>query len=387
VVIGSGTRAGGRGTAIGQGVTWAARWSLRLILVCAGAALAGWVLTQLWSIVFPTLLAVIIATVLSPPASWLCRHRFPPALASATVLIGALAVVGVLFALVGTSLSGAVPQLVASGMAGVTTIQTWLAGPPVNLGRTQLDDAISSLTTRIQESITTISTSVLGAVGGIASGLLTFLLALVLVFLFVKDGTRFLPWVRKAAGENAGGHIAEVLHRIWLTLGSYVRTQVIVSLVDAVLIGAGLLIVGVPLALPLAVLTFFGGFIPIVGAFLAGALAVLVALFSNGFTAAVIVLVIVLFVQQVEGNVLQPILQARSLGLHSAVVLLVITAGGTLYGIAGAFLAVPAAAAVAVVFRYLGELVDARTAPAEPPAEDAPPEPAAVDQEVGSEGA
>jgi len=143
-----------------------------------------------------------------------------------------------------------------------------------------------------------------------------------------------------------------------------VRAQAIVSLVDAVLIGGGLLIVGVPLALPLAVLTFLGGFIPIVGAFVAGALAVLVALVSNGFTAAVIILVVVLAVQQIEGNVLQPILQARSLGLHSAVVLLAVTAGSTLYGIAGAFLSVPAAAAAAVVVRYLGELIDGRTGPA-----------------------
>ena len=132
---------------------------------------------------------------------------------------------------------------------------------------------------------------------------------------------------------------------------------------DGVLIGAGLLIVGVPLALPLAVLTFLGGFVPIVGAVVAGAVAVLVALVNNGFTTALIVLVIVLVVQQVEGNVLQPVLQSGSLGLHAAVVVLAVTAGSTLFGIAGAFLAVPVTAAAAVVLRYLGERIDARTAP------------------------
>ncbi|MDN5917771.1 MAG: AI-2E family transporter, partial [Pseudonocardia sp.] len=151
------------------------------------------------------------------------------------------------------------------------------------------------------------------------------------------------------------------VRRIWVTISEFIRTQAIVAFVDAVLIGAGLLIVGVPLALPLAVITFLGGFIPIVGAVVAGALAVLVALVSNGFAAAVIVLLIVLAVQQIEGNVLQPVLQSRSLGLHAAVVLLAVTAGSTLYGIAGAFLSVPIVAAAAVVLRYLGEVIDART--------------------------
>jgi len=366
----------GRGTAIGEGVTWTARWSLRLIAAGAGIVVLWLLIAQLWSIVFPVLLAVIIATLLWPPTAWLRRHRFPPALAAATSLIGALVVVGGLVTLVGASVSGAIPQIAASVSGAVTAIQQWLKGPPLNLGQSQLDDVITQITTQIQRSISTISTSVLTGISGIASGLVTFVLALVLVFLFIKDGPRFLPWLRKVAGDGAGGHLSEVLRRIWVTLGSFIRTQAIVSLVDAVLIGGGLLIVGVPLALPLAVLTFLGGFIPIVGAVVAGALAVLVALVSNGFTAAVIILVVVLAVQQIEGNVLQPILQARSLGLHSAVVLLAVTAGSTLYGIAGAFLSVPAAAAAAVVLRYLGELIDARAGEAAGgpvPADDVPP--------------
>lgn len=375
----------GRGSAIGEGVTWTARWSLRLILASAGIVLLWLLIAQLWSIVFPVLLAVIIATLLWPPTAWLRRHRFPPALAAATSMIVALVVVGGLIALVGSSVAGAIPQIASSVSGAVTAIQQWLKGPPLNLGQSQLDDVITQVTTQIQQSVTTISTSVLTGLSGIASGLVTFVLALVLVFLFVKDGPRFLPWVRQVAGDGAGGHISTVLSRIWVTLGSFIRTQAVVSLVDAVLIGGGLLVVGVPLALPLAVLTFLGGFIPIVGAVVAGALAVLVALVSNGFTAALIILLVVLAVQQIEGNVLQPILQARSLGLHSAVVLLAVTAGSTLYGIAGAFLSVPAAAAAAVVVRYLGELIDARAgtgADALVPAADAPPSDAAPAPEV-----
>jgi putative heme transporter len=376
----------GRGRAIGAGVTWTARWSLRVILATAGVVLAWLLIAQLWSIVLPVLLAVILATVLWPPTAWLRRHRFPPALAAAVSVLAALVVVAGLVTVVSTSVSGSLGQIAQSAADGVAAIQQWLAGPPLNLARSQLDDVITTATAQLQQSISTISTSVLAGISGVASGVVTAILTIVLAFLFVKDGPRFLPWVRLVAGDGAGGHIAEVLRRIWGTLGTFIRQQALVSLVDAVLIGGGLLVVGVPLALPLAVLTFLGGFIPIVGAVVAGALAVLVALVSNGFSTALVVLLIVVAVQQIEGNVLQPVLQSRSLGLHSAVVLLAVTAGSTLYGIAGAFLAVPATAAFAVVVRYLGEQIDTRTAPAtvaEPAAADEqgePEEPAAPDR-------
>lgn len=351
----------GRGTAIGDGVSWTARWSLRLVLVSAGAVLLWVLIGALWSVVLPTLLAVILATVLWPPTAWLRAHRFPPALAAGTVLLGGIVVLAGLLTLISTSVAGSIGQIAASATSGIQAIRDWLSGPPLNLGQSQLDDYIQQATAQLQQSVSTIATSVVTGVGGVASGVVTALLTLVLAFLFVKDGPRFLPWVRTVAGDGAGGHLAEVFRRIWKTLGDFIRTQAIVSLVDSVLIGAGLLILGVPLALPLAVLTFLAGFVPIVGAIVAGALGVLVALVSNGFTTAVIVLVIIVAVQQIEGNVLQPILQSRSLGLHSAVVLLAVTGGSTLYGIAGAFLAVPVVAAAAVVVRYLGERIDERT--------------------------
>ncbi|WP_156520647.1 AI-2E family transporter, partial [Rhodococcus sp. EPR-157] len=157
---------------------------------------------------------------------------------------------------------------------------------------------------------------------------------------------------------RAGSHLAEILARMWATLGGFIRTQAVVSLIDAFFIGLGLVILGVPLALVLATLTFLGGFIPIVGAFVAGALAVLVALVANGPTTALIVLIIILAVQQLEGNVLQPVLQSRSMNLHPAIVLLAVTGGSSVFGIIGAFLAVPAAAVAAVLIRYVSEQID-----------------------------
>jgi putative heme transporter len=363
----------GRGTAIGEGITWGARWSLRLVLLALGITLIGWLIGQLWSIVLPVIMAVIVATVVWPPTAWLRRHRFPPALAAATVLLLGMVVLAGLITLISTSVAGSIPEIAASASTGIQAIQQWLSGPPLNLAQGQLDAALQTATAQLQASISSITTSVLSGVGTVASGVVTALLTLVLAFLFVKDGPRFLPWLRAAAGDGAGGHIAEVLRRVWKTLGDFIRVQALVAFVDGVLIGLGLAILGVPLAVPLAVLTFLGGFVPIVGALVAGALSVLVALVSNGFTVALIVLAIIVAVQQLEGNVLQPILQGRSLGLHAAVVLLAVTAGATLYGIAGAFLSVPVAAAGAVVLRYLSERIDARVTGAAPPPHVDPP--------------
>ena len=374
-----------RSAAISDGLAFMARWSLRLALIGVGLALLWWVIGRLWVIVMPVLLALLITTVLLPPAAWLRRRGVPAALAATIVLLTALVVLGVVVYLIANSITGGVGEIATNAVAGLQSIQNWISGPPLNIGSTQFDALLEQATRRLQNSVSTIASGVLTGVGTLASLVVTGLLALVLAFLFVKDGDRFLPWLRHFVGPRVGGHLSVVLGSVWATLGGFIRGQALVSLADAILIGAGLLIVGVPLALPLAVLTFFGGFIPIVGAIFAGALAVLVALVSNGFTAALIVLGIVLGVQQIEGNVLQPMLQGKSLNLHAAVVLLAVTAGGSLYGIAGAFLAVPVTAAVAVVLRYLFAQVDrtsesgAADAPADPEAADAagvPPAPA-----------
>ena len=189
----------------------------------------------------------------------------------------------------------------------------------------------------------------------------TVFIMAVVTFFMLKDGDRFLPMVRRYTGSNAGWHLSEVLTRSWNTLSGFIRTQALVSFVDAFFIGLGLIILQVPLALVLAVITFFAGFIPIVGAFTAGALAVIIALVTNGFTNALLVLVLILVVQQMEGNVLQPVLQSKAMNLHAAIVLLSVTVGSALFGILGAFLAVPIAAVVAVWIRYHSEMVALRS--------------------------
>lgn len=312
-------------------------------------------------ILLPVLLAIIVATVLWPPVKLMVRIGFPPALASTLSLVVFFIVLDGIITLIVPSVAESAPELVDRASEGVTDVQAWVAGPPLNIGDEQIDTAVDTIVTRLQDSGDAIAAGVFTGVSAAGSILITLALTLVLSFFFIKDGPRFIPWLYGFSGGRAGRHFAEVLARMWATLGGFIRTQAIVSFIDAFFIGLGLVILGVPLAWVLATLTFIGGFIPIVGAFVAGALAVLVALVANGVTTALIVLVIIIAVQQLEGNVLQPVLQSRSMKLHPTIVLLSVAGGSSLFGIIGAFLAVPVAAVAAVLIRYLSEQIDERS--------------------------
>ncbi|UYM05621.1 AI-2E family transporter [Solicola gregarius] len=357
---------GHRESVIGQGIAWLARWSMRWIIIAIAAYLMVWLVGRLWTIVLPVALALIVSTVLAPPARFLReKAKFPPALAAISVILGGFAIVGGVLWAIAPSVADQVGDIAKDASEGLTKVEEWLIDGPMNVSDDQISTAIEAAQDKLTESASTIASGALTGVGAVTGFIVGAALVLVLTFFFVKDGPRFLPWLRRVAGDKAGGHIDVVLLRCWVTLGGFIRTQAIVSFVDAVFIGIGLLIVGVPLAVPLAIMTFFGGFIPIVGAFVFGALAVLVALVSNGVTGALIVLAIILGVQQLEGNVLSPWLQGRSMKLHAAVILLAVALGSTLFGITGAFLAVPVVAVVAEMLRYLNETIETGAEPHE----------------------
>ncbi|MFC7448864.1 AI-2E family transporter [Rhodococcus daqingensis] len=349
-----------RGEILGMGGMWLAKWSLCLVLIAAG----GWVLWTmlgiLWVAVLPVLLAIVVSTVLWPPTRAMTSRGVPAGAAAGITIVAFLGVLGGIIALIVPSVVDQAPELANKASQGITQVQNWFKGPPVNLADEQIDDAVQAVISKLQSSAQAIASGVFSGVSAAGSALVTMVLVLVLSFFFIKDGPRFLPWLHSVTGGRAGRHFEAVSVRIWDTLGGFIRTQALVSFVDAFFIGLGLVVLGVPLAAVLAVITFIAGFIPIVGAFVAGALAVLVALVAKGWTTALIILVIVIAVQQLEGNVLQPVLQSRTMKLHAVIVLLAVTAGGSMFGIVGAFLAVPVAAVMAVVIRYIGEQVDLR---------------------------
>ncbi|MGW6421910.1 AI-2E family transporter [Nocardia sp. NPDC055053] len=359
-----------RGDVIGSGILWVAKWSLCIVAIAAGAWVLGSITARLWVVILPVALAIVVATILWPPTRWLTQHKLAPALAATITLVGFLAILSGVIALIVPSVADQAPELADKATAGVNQVRDWIQGPPLRVRDEQLDSAVEAIVARLQSSGAQIASGVFTGVSTATSVLITIFLVVVLVFFFLKDGVRLLPWMHTVFGSRSGRHVEAVLERVWATLGGFIRTQAIVSLVDAVCIGAALFILDVPLALVLTVITFIGGFIPMVGAFVAGALAVLVALVGNGFTTALIVLGVVIAVQQLEGNVLQPVLQSRSMELHAVIVLLSVTAGGSLYGITGAFLAVPVVAMIAVVIRYIGEQIDAATGPPRPEADE-----------------
>lgn len=349
-----------RGDVIAADGRTAAAWALRFIIIVAATGLLFYLLKYVWIGLLPIILAIIVCTVLWPPVRFLRRHRVPAALAVFLVLVAAMGIFGGIIAAMAPIVRDQGGQLIVQAQQGINQIIAWVEANLEFVEADRIQQSIDQVTNFLRGQASNIASGVFTGLGAVASTGTTLVLTFILTFFFLKDGDRFLPFLRKYAGVRTGWHLTEVLMRSWNTLAGFIRTQAIVSAVDAVLIGIGLIFLGVPLWPVLAVITFFAGFIPIIGAFTAGALSVVIALVSNGLTNAIFVLILVVAVQQIEGNVLQPILQSRAMGLHAAVVLLAVALGGTLFGIMGAFLAVPVAAVISVFLGYWAEMVSLR---------------------------
>ncbi|MER5378002.1 AI-2E family transporter [Streptomyces sp. NPDC002553] len=352
-----------------------ARISVDLLLVLVMLAVALWLLGRTWSVVWPLVVGLLLTTLTWPPTRFLRRRGWPPALAAATVTVLFLLVAVGVVALIAVPVASQSGDLTDGVVEGMQRLREWAAGPPLNIDDAQITKGLDSAVARAQDGMGSAVTAVVTGVSTVVNGVITAVLALFLMFFFLKDGPRFLPWLARQLPGRLATDVPTVAERSWDTLGAFVRSQAVVGLLDAVLIGLGLWILKVPLVLPLAVLTFVSAFVPIVGALFAGFVAVLIALVSNGLTDALIVLAIIVVVQQLEGNVFQPMIQSRGLGLHAAVVLLAVTLGGSLAGIVGSFLAVPVAALVAVAWNYVREQL---TDPPQEPEPDASPEGAIV---------
>lgn len=347
-----------RGAVISAGARSVGRWSWSLIGTMLAIAALFWLMSRLQVGLIPIMIAIIICTVLYPLKLALEKIKIPGGLAAAIVLLAAIAVVFGLLASVAPGIVAQISAVVSAAGSGLQELERWLAGPPFNIDNEQLQQITGQITSWLQGQAANIASGFVTGVTTISSVLITLFLVLMLTFFFMKDGHRFLPAVRNIAGRRAGQHLSEVLARVWHTLGAFIRTQAIVGAIDAVLIGLGLVVLNVPLALAIAILTFLFSFIPTLGAIIAGALAVLVALVSNGFTAALWVLILVLAVQQIESNIIFPVLQRRSVDVHPALSLVSVAIGGTSFGIIGAFLAVPVVATTLVILRYISDQID-----------------------------
>jgi putative heme transporter len=330
-----------------------AAWSWRLLVVAAAAGLVVYLLIMLKVVVIPVIVALFLATLLVPLVQRLERRGWPHLGAVLAVFACAVlalaAIVAGFVPLIGNEL-GTLGDRVDQG---INEVQEFIASRPFGLSEEDLNRYLDQARQQLRENSSGITRgAVRGAtlLGEVVTGLI---LTLFLTFFFVKDSERFTRWILDFVGEPRAGHLREVGRRSATAVSGYLRGQATVGLIDGVFIGIGLAIVGVPLVVPLAFLTFIAAFLPLVGAFVAGALAALVALVTNGPTAALIVVGITVLVQQLEGHVLAPLLLGRAVALHPVVIILALAAGGILGGIVGAFLAVPIAAVVTAAGTYL----------------------------------
>ncbi|RAY15683.1 AI-2E family transporter [Actinomadura craniellae] len=327
--------------------------------------------------VAPLSLAVVVALLLtaliSPVAAVLRRIGAPSWLAALGGLLSLLLAIALPLAVVSNRTAAQWPELRRSVGGGLQHLRDLLLNGPLPITQRQLDSAVDGLVKAARKA----APDPVGGATAAAEVVTGILLALVLLFFLLRDGPQIWQWALRAAPEQARHRVDVAARAGWQTIVSYVRGTVLVALVDALGIGTALLLIGVPLALPLTLLTFMAAFIPIVGATVAGAVAVLVALVSNGVTDALLVLGAVLLVQQAEGHLLQPLIMGRALRLHPAVVLMAVTAGTLLGGIAGAVIAVPL---TAVTYRVIATF----HATAEPVPAGAPP-PVSVPERAGGE--
>jgi predicted PurR-regulated permease PerM len=324
----------------------------RFLVVVAAIAVLAYGLWYIRLVALPAFLALLLSTILVPPARALRRRGLRPALATSIVFLGALLVAAGVGAVVIPAFVNEVGTLSDTVTGGAQELGRLIAGP-LGLSHEQVQSTIDSMSQKLHASGGDIASGVMSGAVILGQIVAAALLTLVLLFFYVKDGPSLWRWTVRVFPTGVRPRVDHAGRMSWQVLGAYVRGQALVATVDAVFIGIGLAIVGLPLVLPLAVLIFIGAFVPIVGAFVAGAAAVLIALVAKGAGAALVVLGINLAVQQLEGNVLYPMIMRKTIELHPVATLLIVGAGGVLAGIIGALVAVPIAAVVATVLPIL----------------------------------
>lgn len=346
----------------------------RALVVAIGVYVVVIALSRLQVVVLPIIVALLMATVLMPLVDALDRRGIPRLVATWGVLATGIALLGGVGYLVAPTVADEFRDLGPTVEQGWRDVQEWIASEPFGLEEAEYERYVDQALEQIQGRGEQIASGVVSGAVLAFEVVAGILLLVVLLFFILKDAGTFTGFfMRQVAPEHHGTARALGL-RAWAAAGGYVKGTAVVATADALIIGIGLWIIGVPLVLPLAILTFLGAFLPLVGAVLAGVVAALVALVDGGITDALLVTGLIVIVQQVEGDVLAPLVLGRAVKLHPVVILVVLTTGALIGGLIGAFLAVPATAVVVAV----GSELRARgiIGPGEP--DDLGPEPVAL---------
>ena len=319
-------------------------------------------LGRLSVVVLPVFIAIILATLCMPAADWLRDRGVPSAAAAGIVVLGGLTAIIGLLAAIAPSFASQITELRPTIEDGFESLLETAA--TFGYDQARLDELLGQAREQLSGSASSIASGVGTGLAVALEGLTGLLLLVVLLFFFVKDKDEITGWMlaRTPAGRREA--VRAVGGRAWQALAGYVRGTATIAAIDAVAIGVGLAIIGVPLVLPLSLLVFLGAFLPVIGAFLAGLVATLVALAAGGITTALFTLGLIVAVQQVEGNVLHPMIMRRAVALHPVVVLVGLAVGATLAGIVGAFLSLPVMAVATSVGNELRVRAEGATGPA-----------------------
>ncbi|WP_077796881.1 AI-2E family transporter [Streptomyces sp. JHA26] len=340
-----------------QAVPWGVRVAAEAgwrLLVLAGTL---WVLMKVISavqlVVLAFVAALLITALLQPSVAWLRRHGVPRGPATALTAVLGFVVMGLIGWFVTWQVMENIDNLSDQVQDGIDELRNWLLNSPFHVTDKQINEIAKNLREAVGANTDQITSAGLEGVTVVVEALTGILLAAFSTLFLLYDGKRIWQWTLKLVPAAARPGVAGAGPRAWRTLTAYVRGTVVVALIDAIFIGIGIYFLDVPMAVPLAVFIFLFAFIPLVGAVVSGALAVVVALVTQGMFAAVMTLVVVLVVQQIEGHILQPFILGRAVRVHPLAVVLSVAAGGMVAGIGGAVVAVPLVAVTNTVVGYL----------------------------------
>jgi len=355
VTISSGADAGSE--SLPDGMKIAGAWSWRVLAVVGVIVVFGLLVIQLKEIVIPFMVAILVSALLVPIAQFLVRHRWPKALAVAVTMLGALAVIAGLISLIIWQIREGSTDIQNRSISAYEDFQKWL-DVTFNINTDEFNDYLGQAWSAIQDDSASLWSGAL-SVGSTAGHFLTGFLLVVFATLFILiDGKGIWNWFVRVAPKKARPAVDGSGHAGWITLTTFVKVQIFVAFVDAVGIGLGAFILGLPfggfpLVIPITIAVFLGSFIPVVGAVVTGTVAVFVALVYLGPVQALVMLGIVLLVQQVEGHVLQPLVMGTAVKVHPLAVVFAVAAGSYVAGIPGALFAVPLVATLNVMVTYI----------------------------------
>jgi predicted PurR-regulated permease PerM len=335
------------------GMRIAGAWSWRILAIAAVLGVVIFLIIQLRYIVIPLLVAVLISALLVPLVQFLRRKRCPKWLAVTVAMVGLLAVVSGLIVLVVLQITSDFPSLRDRTLERVAEFREYLATSPLALDDREINNYLSQGWESLQRdtgSLLTGAASVGSTAGHFLAGLLLALFATLFILI---DGRGIWNWIVRLFPARARKPISGAGEAGWLTLTTFVKVQIFVAAVDAIGIAIVAFFLGLPLVIPIAVMVFLGSFVPIVGAVVTGSVAVFIALVYQGPGAALIMLIGVLAVQQLEGHVLQPLVMGTAIKVHPLAVVVAVAAGGFIAGIPGTLFAVPIVAVLNVMVKYI----------------------------------